>query len=295
MPPAPAQAQPGKGPPSSATPRSSNCCANTPSRSCKAAGLAQQNIQVVIINDRSFNAFVADGRRIFVNAGALMEAQTPNQIIGVLAHETGAHRRRASVAHARATGRGVRPQSIIAMLLGVGAMVAGRRAAAMPACGQAGMAMIQGAAGGDPELAVLLSCAPRRTRPTAPAVKFLTATDQSAKGMYETFKRLADQILFTARYTDPYMQSHPLPSERVAALEGIAQQQPVLGQEGPAGAAGAPRLMRAKLYGFMDRPRHGGAPLSAERHQPCRPATRARSRPIGIRRSARGRRRRSMR
>ena len=55
----------------------------------KAAGLAQQNIQVIIINDRSFNAFVMDGRRIFVNAGALMESTVPNQIIGVLAHETG--------------------------------------------------------------------------------------------------------------------------------------------------------------------------------------------------------------
>ena len=55
----------------------------------KTAGLAQQNIQVVIINDRAFNAFVADAKRIFVNAGALMEAETPNQIIGVLAHETG--------------------------------------------------------------------------------------------------------------------------------------------------------------------------------------------------------------
>lgn len=30
----------------------------------KAAGLTQQNIEVVIINDRVFNAFVADGRRI---------------------------------------------------------------------------------------------------------------------------------------------------------------------------------------------------------------------------------------
>src|SRR5258708_21168295 len=55
----------------------------------RTAGLAQQNVQVVIINDRSFNAFVADGRRIFVNGGALMESETPNQIIGVLAHETG--------------------------------------------------------------------------------------------------------------------------------------------------------------------------------------------------------------
>ena len=55
----------------------------------RAAGLGQQNIQIVIINDRTFNAFVADGRRIFVNTGALMESTTPNQIIGVLAHETG--------------------------------------------------------------------------------------------------------------------------------------------------------------------------------------------------------------
>ena len=41
----------------------------------RAAGLAQQNIRVIIINDRSFNAFVMDGRRIFVNSGALMESQ----------------------------------------------------------------------------------------------------------------------------------------------------------------------------------------------------------------------------
>src|SRR5262245_14468681 len=49
----------------------------------KAAGLSQQNIQVVIINERSFNAFVADGRRIFINAGTLMDAATPNEVIGV--------------------------------------------------------------------------------------------------------------------------------------------------------------------------------------------------------------------
>jgi len=55
----------------------------------RAAGLAQQNVQVTIINDRSFNAFVMDGRRIFINAGALVDAKVPNEVIGVLAHETG--------------------------------------------------------------------------------------------------------------------------------------------------------------------------------------------------------------
>jgi len=55
----------------------------------RAAGLSHQNIHPVIINDRAFNAFVMDAKHIFVNAGALVDSKTPNQIIGVLAHETG--------------------------------------------------------------------------------------------------------------------------------------------------------------------------------------------------------------
>ncbi|MFY8115588.1 MAG: M48 family metalloprotease, partial [Rhabdaerophilum sp.] len=54
-----------------------------------AAGLRKGFIRVVLVNDRSFNAFVADGKRVFVNIGAIMDSQTPNQIIGVLAHEAG--------------------------------------------------------------------------------------------------------------------------------------------------------------------------------------------------------------
>src|ERR1700760_3233258 len=93
----------------------------------RTAGLAQQNIHVVIINDRSFNAFVIDAKRIFVNAGALMRVQTPNQIIGVLAHETG-HIAGAHLSKLRAELANAQTAAIIAMLLGVGAAVAGGRA-----------------------------------------------------------------------------------------------------------------------------------------------------------------------
>lgn len=55
----------------------------------KAANLSKQNVRVVVLNDRSFNAFVMDGRHIFINAGALFDAKTPNEVIGVFAHETG--------------------------------------------------------------------------------------------------------------------------------------------------------------------------------------------------------------
>ena len=37
-----------------ATPKSSNCCANIPPRSCGSPGLSQQNIRIVLINDRTY-------------------------------------------------------------------------------------------------------------------------------------------------------------------------------------------------------------------------------------------------
>jgi predicted Zn-dependent protease len=54
-----------------------------------AAGAKRGAVQIILIGDRSFNAFVADGRRMFINVGAIMEAKTPNELIGVIAHESG--------------------------------------------------------------------------------------------------------------------------------------------------------------------------------------------------------------
>jgi predicted Zn-dependent protease len=217
----------------------------------RTAGLAQQNVQVIIINDRSFNAFVADGRRIFVNGGALMESETPNQIIGVLAHETG-HIAGGHLARMREAMAAATTQSIIAMLLGVGALVAAGRSSGS-GLGQAGAAAIAG-----PTQAIQNSMLgyirAQEDQADRAAVKFLTATGQSAKGMHETFKRLADQILYQTRHINPYMQSHPLPSERVAALEGMAKASPYWDHKDPPALQMRHDLMRAKLYGFLERP-----------------------------------------
>ena len=43
----------------------------------------------MLINQRAFNAFVTTDHRLFVNAGTIIESDTPNEVIGVLAHETG--------------------------------------------------------------------------------------------------------------------------------------------------------------------------------------------------------------
>ena len=88
----------------------------------RAAGLAQQNIQVVIINERAFNAFVMDGRRIFINAGALIDRRRRTRS-SACSRTRPATSPADTCRGARAARRGA-DASIIAMLLGVGALVA---------------------------------------------------------------------------------------------------------------------------------------------------------------------------
>src|SRR5262245_17971044 len=218
----------------------------------KVAGLTQQNIQVVIINERSFNAFVMDGRRIFINSGALTEATTPNQVIGVLAHETG-HIAGGHLARLREQLAAAQTQAILAMLLGVGAMVAGARASPGSGLSQAGAAAIVG-----PQESIKRSLLAYQRSQEEQAdragVKFLTATGQSAKGMYETFKRLADQTLFAAHGADPYLQLHPMPIERVRALQEIARTSPYWDKKDPPELQARHDMMRAKIIGFMEQP-----------------------------------------
>jgi len=214
----------------------------------KVAGLSQQNIHVIIINDRSFNAFVVDAKHIFVNAGALMQAQTPNQMIGVLAHETG-HIAGGHLMKMRAELANAQTAVLVGMLLGVGAMVAGARSGSVG--GNPGVALLA------PQIMLqhsLLGYARQQEEQADRAgVKFLTETGQSARGMYDTFKHFADESLFATQTADPYLQNHPLPAERMAALAVMAKT-PYWSKLDPAELQLRHDLMRAKLYGFLDQP-----------------------------------------
>ena len=214
----------------------------------KVAGLAQQNVRIVILNDRAFNAFVMDGRHIFINAGALFDAKTPNEIIGVFAHETG-HLAGGHLMKLREELARAQTASIVAMLAGVGAMVAGARSGA----GNVGAAAILA-----PQMSIqrtlLAYVRTQEDQADHAGVKFLSATGQSARGMLELFKRLGNESLFNSRYVDPYLQSHPLPPERVAALEVLAKASPYFDRKDPPELQMRHDMMRAKLSGFLERP-----------------------------------------
>ena len=100
-------------------------------------------------------------------------------------------------------------------------------------------------------------------------VKFLTATGQSAKGMYETFKRFADEILFAAHAPIPICSRTRCRAERVAALEELAKTSPYWDKKDRSGAAAAPRHDARQALGLPRAAGHGRAALSADRHQPA--------------------------
>jgi predicted Zn-dependent protease len=218
----------------------------------RVAGLEKHNIQMVIINQGVFNAFVADGRRIFVNYGAIMQSETPNQIIGVMAHETG-HLAGGHLAKMREQMAQAQTQMIIAMLLGAGAMVAGAQGGGSSSgLANAGAAMFS--APGEIIRRNLLSYVRQQEENADKAgVKFLNATGQSARGMYETFKRFTDESLFAARGSDPYVQSHPMPAQRVAALEELARSSPHWDKKDDPALQLRHDMVRAKISAFMER------------------------------------------
>jgi predicted Zn-dependent protease len=219
----------------------------------RAAGMEKQNIQMVIINQSVFNAFVADGRRIFVNYGAILQSETPNQIIGVMAHETG-HLAGGHLAKMREQMAQAQTQMIIAMLLGAGAIAAGAGSGGGAGSGLANAGAAMMSAPGEVIRRTLLSYVRQQEENADKAgVKFLTATGQSARGMHETFKRFTDESLFAARGADPYVQSHPMPAARVAALEELARSSPYWDKKDDPALQLRHDMVRAKISAFMER------------------------------------------
>src|SRR3990170_7142690 len=182
----------------------------------KAAGLNPSAVRVYIINNDKINAFVAGGQRLFIHTGLLTRTKTPNEVIGVLAHETGhiagGHLARMGIELDRASVK-----SIIGTLVGVAAMVGGA-ASGQKSAAQAGQGIMIGSQG-MAQRGLLSYQRGMDASADQAALKYLNATGQSSKGMLTLFQLLANESLASLENADPYLLSHPMPLERIRSLE----------------------------------------------------------------------------
>ncbi|MFO1058801.1 MAG: M48 family metalloprotease [Dongiaceae bacterium] len=208
----------------------------------EAADLAPDDVQVHLINDDQINAFVAGGQNLFMYTGLLTRTDNANQVIGVIAHETG-HIRGGHLARMQQELENAMIESLAAMVLGIGAAVAS---------GQPGVATTAIGAGTDMARRNLLSYS--RTQEASAdhaAMEFLDRTGQSTRGLLDFMRKLETQELILSGHQDPYVLTHPLTQARIDALEEHVAHSAMSDAREPAELEVMHQRMKAKLVGFL--------------------------------------------
>lgn len=209
----------------------------------KAAGLPADQIEILLIGDPTPNAF-AGGLIMGIHTGLITAADTPNQIEGVIAHETGhiagGHSARSDEMMSAAT-----VPMILSLVLAAGAMAAGATDAGI---GLLGLGQNVGMAN------ALMYSRGQEAAADQAAVTYLDATGNSSEGLIQFFGKLRNREILTDRRINPYnsyMRSHPLSNERVTALRERAAASPSFAAKDTPEEIERLKLIQAKINGFL--------------------------------------------
>lgn len=209
----------------------------------EASGLNPRDVRLFIVNDPTLNAFAAQGQIVGFHTGLILEADTPNELLGVIAHEAG----HLSGGHTVSNGisrSGMQP-FLLTMGLGVLAALAGAP--------DAGAALI-GSSGYFGTLGALTYSRAQEAAADQAAVTALERAGRSAQGLVDFFDEFRYQEVFSQERRFPYFRSHPLSSDRIAALRRRVQDQSNHGVEDTPEELLAHQIMQAKLYAFLNAP-----------------------------------------
>ncbi len=210
-----------------------------------APGLNKNQVRIFLVNDPSINAFVTKGNFMFIHTGLIAQADRPLQVKGVIAHELG----HIIGDHVDRIGDVAASQSIpmlLGMLLGTAAAVSGS--------GEAGIAIIQGSQH-IAERNILKFSRIQESSADQAAITLLTNSKQSAAGLLEITEKLRQSTNLNTFNIDPYVLSHPAPSDRVSALRTRTFESPYAEVEENASEKFAFEMVQAKIAGFLDKPK----------------------------------------
>ena len=207
----------------------------------RAAGLEMASMHVYLAPDTEVNAFATYPEDIFICAGILLWLHKPNELVGVMAHETG-HLAAGHLSRGQYGMQKAMIPMLLSMVAGVAAMIAG--------AGEAGMAIMGiGQAYAMGQMAAFT----RVQESTADQIgaKLLLATHQSPLGMYETFQRFAAEEARSAYKLDKFAVDHPSGQDRVFDLNDVVEASPYREVQDSPQALHQFQMVQAKLAGFI--------------------------------------------
>ncbi len=208
----------------------------------KVAGIDPAAVKMYIVNDTSLNAFVAEGQNIFCNAGLFIHLKSPNELIGVLAHETGhmagGHLTRSSQAIAKAE-----IPMLLSMVLGIGAAIAG--------AGEAGM-VLMGVGQSAAQAQYMQFSRVQEATADQMGQKYLRLTHQSGLGMVHVFERMANEEAMMVKNPErTFATDHPASRDRVELLQREADDSPYRDVPDSPQAIHAFEMVKAKVIGYL--------------------------------------------
>lgn len=212
-----------------------------------AAGLAQGNVDIVLLNDPSINAFVAGGQAIYIHSGLINEADSVEEVQGVIAHELG-HVTGGHIIRFDEGMKGATSVTILSLLIGIAAAAAGSPDAAMGA-----LAAGQQAAMGK----FLAFTRAQESSADAAGAQYLSDAGISGRGSLEFFEKLQNlEFRHGVNQNDEasFGRTHPMTGDRIATLRETYQKDAAWNR--PVDPVLQERFLRirAKLYGYIAEP-----------------------------------------
>ncbi len=206
------------------------------------AGFNPKEVRILLVGDKDLNAFATAGLQIGLNTGLILQTENPNQLKGVIAHETGHLSGGHPIRSNELMRAGLRPM-LLTMGLGVLAALAGAPDAGAALLASSSQFGTIGAMGYSRE---------QESRADQAAVGFLEKTGQSSKGLVEFFDNFRYQEVFQEARRFAYFRSHPLSSERIEMLRRRVEEQKHYDAVDSPEDLAEHEVMKAKIDGFLN-------------------------------------------
>lgn len=210
----------------------------------KAAGLDPKSVKLNLVSDKELNAFVTQGQQLFIHTGLIQKTENPNQLVGVIAHETG-HIVGGHVARQGEMMRAGMKPFLLTMGLGLVAALAGS---------PDGAAALLASSSQFATLDILKHSRAQEGSADQAAANYLERAGLSGKGLADFFENFRYQEVFSQARRYAYFQSHPLSSDRISALEGRVSRAPHYNETDSPEEMARHALMKAKLDAFLNPP-----------------------------------------
>ena len=208
-----------------------------------AMGLDPNEVEILLINDNDLNAFATRGRIMGLNTGLILQTKSPNQLLGVIAHEAG-HIKNRHTLRDGAQNAGMQPM-IMTMALGALAAIAGA-----PDAGAALLASSQYFG----TLGALRYMQSQEGEADITGARALERAGESGRGMVEFFENFRSQEIFSDQRRYPYFRSHPLSSQRIEALRRPVEAASNYEKRDSPQRMAEHALVVAKIRAFMEAP-----------------------------------------